>query len=141
MGVLIWLIVTVVLAGLELLAGEFTLLMLAGGAAAAAGVALFDVPLWAEVLTFAVSSVGLLVFLRPALRRRLNTPAALDTSPQSLVGQTAHVIDAIDGSGGQIRLDGSIWSARLLDPKDPVQAGDVVTVAAIEGPVAIVWKE
>lgn len=141
MGALIWFLGALVLAGLELLAGEFTLLMLATAALATAGVALGDVPLWVEVATFGVSSVLLLVFLKPVLKRHLHKPAALDTSPRALVGQSAEVLEPIDGDNGQVRLDGSIWSARSLDPATRFEAGEKVNVANFDGPTAIVWKE
>ncbi|WP_394280991.1 NfeD family protein [Corynebacterium sp.] len=141
MGPLIWLIATLVLAGLELAVGEFTLLMLAGGALAATGVALFGVPLWAEVLVFAAASAALIGFLRPYLKKRYHQPKVLDTSPQALVGKRAEVIEAIGPSGGQIRLDGTFWSAKSIDPQESIPVGESVVVAEIDGPTAIVWKD
>nr|WP_268914081.1 NfeD family protein [Corynebacterium uropygiale] len=137
---MIWFIVSIVLAGLELLAGEFTMLMLAGGALAAAGASAIGVPLWGAVAVFAVVAVGLIVFLRPVLRRRMSTPIALDTSPQALVGQTADVLEEV-GLSGQVRLDGSIWSARSLNPEHTFAPGEHVTVISIDESTAVVWKE
>lgn len=141
MGALIWFIGALILAGLELMAGEFTLLMLGTAALATAGVALFDVPLWIELATFAGSSALLLIFLRPVLKRRMAKPERLDTSPRALVGQVAEVLETIDRNGGQVRLDGSIWTARSLDPEITFPEGDTVHVANFDGPTAIVWKE
>ncbi|WP_080794888.1 NfeD family protein [Corynebacterium pacaense] len=141
MGAIIWFIGALVLAGLELAAGEFTLLMLAGAALATAGVSAIGVPVWAEFLTFALSSVALLLFLRPALKRRLHKPAVLDTSPQALLGSTAIVLERIDEQGGQIRMDGSIWSARSLDPSHAFDEGERVHVISIDGATAVVWKQ
>lgn len=141
MGAIIWFIVALVLGGLELLVGEFTLLMLAGGALAGAGVALTGAPLWASTVAFALVSVGLLVFLRPALKKRLHKPMLLDTSPKALIGNQAEVIEPVDGGTGQIRLDGSIWSARSMDPSHTFTVGERVTVVSIDGSTAVVWKE
>lgn len=141
MGALIWFLGALILAGLELLVGEFTLLMLATAALATAGVALVDVPLWVEAATFGVSSVLLLVFLKPVLKRHLTKPGVLDTSQRALVGHTAEVLEAIDAHSGQVRLDGSIWSARSLDPSTRFEEGEQVNVASFDGPTAIVWKE
>lgn len=141
MGAIIWFIAALVLAGLELAVGEMTLLMLAGGALAAAGVSLAGAPLWGSVLAFAIASFGLLVFLRPVLRRRLQSPKALDTSVQALVGTSAEVISPVHGHTGQVRLDGSIWSARPLDPSSTFAEGEHVTVIDIDGTTAVVWKE
>lgn len=123
------------------MAGEFTLLMLGTAALATAGVALFDVPLWVELATFGGASALLLVFLRPVLKKRMSTPHRLDASPRALVGETAQVLEKIDRHGGQVRLEGSVWSARSLDPDVTFEEGDVVHVANIDGPTAIVWKE
>jgi membrane protein implicated in regulation of membrane protease activity len=138
---IVWFIAALVLAGLELAVGEFTLLMLAGAALAAAGVSLAGAPLWGSVVAFAVAAFALLVFLKPFLRRRMAAPKALDTSPQALVGSTAVVIEAIEAHGGQVRLDGSIWSARSLDPTHTFAEGERVSVISIDGATAVVWKE
>lgn len=136
-----WIIAAFLLACVELLAGEFTFLMLAGGALAGSVAAFNGLPLWAVVAIFAVVSVGLIVFLRPALRRWVSSPMALDTSPQALVGTTARVVESVTGHEGQIRLDGSLWSARSMDRASVYEAGSEVTVASIDGATAIVWKE
>lgn len=140
-GAIIWFIGSLVLAGLELAVGEFTLLMLAGAALATAGVSLAGVPVWAEFATFAVSAFALLFFLKPALQRRLNKPAALDTSVRSLVGKQAVVLEDVTGASGQIRLDGSIWSARSMDPAHTFTEGQHVSVVRIDGATAVVWAE
>ena len=141
MGPLVWFAAAAVLALLELAVGEMTMLMIAAGALTTAGVALFGVPLGAEVAVFAGSGLAFWLFLRPYLRRRLDSPMAYDETPRALVGSRAEVVEAITPAGGQVRFDGSIWSARSLDPGVTYEAGDVVTVSAIDGPVAVVWKD
>ena len=66
---LIWLIAALALAGAEALTGDLFLLMLGGGALAAAGSSLIFDELWVHGAVFAVVSVLLLVLVRPALRR------------------------------------------------------------------------
>ncbi|MFP7365747.1 NfeD family protein [Corynebacterium callunae] len=141
MGAIIWFIGALVLAGLELAVGEFTLLMLGAAALLTAGVSLAGVPIWAELLSFALFSGALLFFLRPALKRRLHKPAALDTSIKALIGHSAEVLEDITTTQGQIKLDGSIWSARSLDPAHTFEAGDIVNVVSFDGATAVVWKE
>ncbi|MBC3185543.1 NfeD family protein [Corynebacterium sp. zg-331] len=142
MEIIAWFIAALALAGLELAVGEFTLLMLSGGALAASGIALIGAPLWGQVLAFALVSLGLLFFVKPLLRRRMQVPLTLDTSADALVGHTAEVIETVHASaGGQVRLDGSIWSATSDDPHASYSEGEHVTVMRIDGPTAIVWKE
>nr|WP_234040096.1 NfeD family protein [Corynebacterium pygosceleis] len=138
---MVWLIAAVLLAALELLAGDFTLLLLGGAALTAAGVGVLDVPLWVEIGTFALSSLGLLVFVRPVLRRRSQPTGLLDTSPRALIGASATVVEDVDGTAGQIRLEGDIWTARSLDPSHRFTEGEQVNVVTIDGAVAVVWKE
>lgn len=141
MGAIVWFIAAAILAGLELAAGEFTFLMLAAGALTAAGVSLAGIPLWAEVAVFVASSAAFWFFLRPYLHKQFHKPGAYDDSPRALVGARAEVLEDITPHGGQVRLDGGIWSARSLDPYETIPAGAHVTVSDIDGPVAVVWKE
>ena len=141
MGAFVWFAAAGLLAACELTVGEMTLLMLAAGALTTAGVALFGVPAGVEVGVFAASSAAFWFFLRPYLRKRIEKPMVYDESPRALVGSRAEVVEDITPSGGQVRFDGSLWSARALDPGETIPAGEYVTVSAIDGPVAVVWKE
>lgn len=141
MGALLWFIAALVLACAELLIGDFTLLMLAGGGVAAAGISLLGAPIGVSVATFAVVSVGVLFFLRPMVRKRLLQSPTLDTSVRALVGTDAPVLENIQSTGGQIKLDGSIWSARSLDPSQTFVVGDTVKVVDIDGATAIVIRK
>ncbi|MGV0836943.1 NfeD family protein [Mycolicibacterium thermoresistibile] len=139
---LIWLIFALLLAGAEALTGDLFLLMLSGGALAAAGTSwLFGWPIWADGVVFLGASVLLLVLVRPALRRRF----ALGTGPspepvRALEGKQALVLDQVTRHGGQIRLDGEVWTARPMNADDVYEAGDQVTVVEIDGATALVWK-
>lgn len=140
MSAFIWFIIAVVLVGLELAVGEFTLLMLAGGALLASGGALLGLSASGEILVFIFASVVLWLFLRPALHKRIAKPGLLEDAQTALVGKAADVIEEIDRSQGQIMLDGSVWSARSIDPDEKIPVGQTVVVSAIDGPIAIVWK-
>ena len=141
MGALVWFAAAAVMACLELAVGEMTLLMLAAGALTTSAVALAGVPAGVEVAVFAASSAAFWFFLRPYLRRRLDSPMVYDETPRALVGSRAQVVEDITPAGGQVRFDGSLWSARALDPAEVIPAGSTVTVSDIDGPVAVVWKD
>jgi membrane protein implicated in regulation of membrane protease activity len=138
---LIWLIVALGLAAAEVLTGDLFLLMLGGGALAAAGTNwLFDWPIWADGAVFLVVSVLLLVLVRPALRRRL-TPAPTETTGiKALEGKSALVLDRVARHEGQVKLDGEVWTARPFNVDDVYEPGDLVTVMHIDGATAVVWK-
>ena len=138
---LIWLIAALALAGAEVLTGDLFLLMLGGGALAAAGSSLLlDWPIWADGVVFAVVSVLLLAVVRPTLRRRLTSGDGLPEPAKALEGKSALVLDRITRHEGQVKLDGEVWTARPLDDNDVYEPGDHVTVMHIDGATAVVWK-
>jgi membrane protein implicated in regulation of membrane protease activity len=138
---LIWLVFAVGLAAAEALTGDMFLLMLSGGALAAAGSSwLPGVPLWADGLVFLVVSVLLLVAVRPVLRRRLTVGAGLPEPVKALEGKHALVLDRVDRHRGQVKLDGEVWTARTFNEDDVYEPGDQVTVMHIDGATAVVWQ-
>ena len=138
---LIWLIAALALAGAEVLTGDLFLLMLGGGALAAAGSSwLLDWPIWADGVVFGVVSILLLVLVRPTLRRRLTSGDGLPEPAKALEGKSALVLDRIARHEGQVKLDGEVWTARPFDDNDVYEPGDHVTVMRIDGATAVVWK-
>ena len=137
----IWLIVALGLAGTEALTGDMSLLMLGGGALAAAGSSwLLDLPIWGDGAVFLVVSVLLLTLVRPELRRRLTPPKSLPMGIEALEGKSALVLDRVARDEGQVKLDGQIWTARPLNEGDEFEPGEQVTVMHIDGATAVVWK-
>jgi membrane protein implicated in regulation of membrane protease activity len=97
----IWLIVGVVLALAELFTLDFVLIMLAGGAFAAALAGLVDASVPIQVVVFgAVSALGLLA-LRPTIKRHLHRgadPAVMGVA--AIEGAEATVIEQVaEGRG------------------------------------------
>jgi membrane protein implicated in regulation of membrane protease activity len=138
----IWLIFALVLAGAEALTGDMSLLMLSGGALAAAGSTwLLDWPVWADAAVFVVVSVLLLVLVRPALRRRLTPAKGLPTGIEALEGKSALVLDRVARDEGQVKLDGQVWTARPLNDNEVYEPGERVTVMQINGATAVVFKD
>ena len=138
---LIWLIAALALAGAEALTGDLFLLMLSGGALAAAGFSwLLDWPVWAGGVVFLVVSVLLLAGVRPALRRRMQAGAGLPEPAKALEGKNALVLDRIARHEGQVKLDGEVWTARPYNENDVFEPGDHVTVVHIDGATAVVAK-
>jgi len=97
-------------------------------------------PLWADGAAFLVVSVLLLVLVRPALRRRLNHDRGLPEPARALEGKSAVVLEPVSADGGQVKLDGEVWTARPFNAADAYEPGDRVTVMRIDGATAVVWK-
>ena len=137
----VWLIFALGLAGAEALTGDMFLLMLGGGALAAAAASwLTSWPIWTDGGVFLVVSVLLLAVVRPALRRRLTPAKVLPTGIQALEGKSALVLDRVARDEGQVKLDGQIWTARPFNDSDVYQPGELVTVMHIDGATAVVWR-
>jgi membrane protein implicated in regulation of membrane protease activity len=138
---LIWLLFALGLAAAEALTGDMFLLMLSGGALAAAGADwLLGLPLWADGLVFLVVSLLLLAGVRPMLRRKLTAGKGLPEPVKALEGKHALVLDRVDQHRGQVKLDGEVWTARTYTEDDVYQPGEQVTVMHIDGATAVVWR-
>jgi membrane protein implicated in regulation of membrane protease activity len=138
---LIWVIVAFGLAGAEALTGDMFMLMLGGGALAAAGSSwLLGLPIWTDGAVFLVVSVLLLVLVRPVLRRRLTPAKGLPTGIKALEGKSALVLDRVAHDEGQVKVDGQVWTARPMNEGDVFEPGERVTVMHIDGATAVVWK-
>lgn len=140
MAALIWLIGGIVLVAAEVLSGDFFLLMLGVGALAGA----FSEGLFGNTLislgVFALSSISLVTFARPWLKAKFHGPIVPD-NVRALIGGKATVVSTVDDAGGQVKLNGEVWSARAFDDKQVLEPGTSVTVMEISGATAIVWAE
>ncbi|MCV7379981.1 hypothetical protein BST11_21725 [Mycobacterium alsense] len=137
----IWLIFALVLAGAEALTGDMSLLMLSGGALAAAGSTwLLGWPVWANAAVFVAVSILLLIGVRPALRRRIAPAKGLPMGVAALEGKSALVLDRVARDEGQVKLDGQVWTARPFNDNDVYEPGERVTVMQIDGATAVVFK-
>jgi membrane protein implicated in regulation of membrane protease activity len=137
---IIWLIAAVALAVGEILNLSFYLFPFAIGAAAAAAVSLAGGSTAVSFAVFAVLTAVSFAVVRPIARRHLRTPPQLRTGTAALVGRTAVVLEPIDadGTGGSVRLEGEVWTARAYDEDRAVPSGARVTVLEIRGATALV---
>jgi membrane protein implicated in regulation of membrane protease activity len=138
---LVWLIVAGVFAGGEALTGTFVLLMMSGGAIGGVVTAALGGPLLAQVMVAVVVTLGLVWLVRPVAIRHLNPGPAAITGSDALVGREAVVLQHVTRDGGRVRLNGAEWSARAQDPRQELPAGTRVSVIAIDGATAVVWKD
>lgn len=103
--------------------GAFIVAILVGAGA--------SMPLWSQLLIFAISSVVLLIFVRPIIVRKLglNKVVVVDT----FVGERATALDDIAVAGnGKVELRGSTWSARNVGAT-PLNRGQECIVDRIDG--------
>jgi membrane protein implicated in regulation of membrane protease activity len=128
-----WILLGLVLLGLELLIGTLYLVF-PGVAALAIGLLAFvDAgSAWVEWLFFTVLSLGTMMLFRRPLLGRLK----LDGDPgdlDALVGETAILVEPLPPDGiGKAAMRGSSWNVRNAGA-EPLAAGQRVRVERVQG--------
>lgn len=136
---LIWLLLGAVLVGAEFVSGELFLVMLGGGALAAAGGAALGLPLLPSAGLFAIVSVLLLLAVRPAAKRKLQERmGSLERHQDRFVGASAKVVQRVDGTSGQVRIRRELWSARSMDGEEVLEKGSTAIVLQVTGAAVLV---
>lgn len=135
----IWLIIAVVLLIVEIVTLDLVLIMLSGGAIAAAIAAGLGVEsVLVQVLIWAAVSILLLVFVRKwalaTLHRRKDNR---ETNSAGYVGQPGVSLTAVDAINGRIKFNGEVWSARTASGETIGEGADVVVIS-IDGATAVV---
>lgn len=138
---LVWLIIAGGLAAAEATNFALVLIMVAGGAGAAAVAAALGAPVLAQVLVAIAGTLALLWLVRPVAVRHLSPDPRTLTGTDALVGREALVLQKVSENEGRVRLNGAEWSARAIDSTQQLPAGTVVSVVAIDGATAVVWKD
>jgi membrane protein implicated in regulation of membrane protease activity len=141
MDSIVWVVLAAVLGVAEIFTLTAALGLLAAAALAAAGAAALGLGPFAQFAVFAAVSIGLLVGVRPLVKRQLRPRYG----PQhrfgvaALVGRQARVVQEVTGHDGRVRIGGEEWSARAYDETLVIPAGTTVDVIEIEGATALVY--
>lgn len=134
----LWLVASGGLAISEMLTLDMMLLMLAGGALAGVGVALFFPALvWLQVLVAVVVAVVLLALLRPQILKRLHRGVSYRSTFDQLLGSSGRAVTAITAGDGEVNVNGETWSARAYDGEG-IAAGVEVEVIEVVGLTVLV---
>jgi inner membrane protein len=130
-----WLLLGLVLLGLELTTpGGLYLLFFGAGAIVVGLLSAFGPvqPLWVQVLLFSVLSLVALGLFRRSLLVRLR-PGGPERTVDDMVGETALVLEDLPVDGvGKVELRGSTWHARNVG-KINLTAGQSCAVERVEG--------
>jgi membrane protein implicated in regulation of membrane protease activity len=136
----LWLALAVGLGLLELLSLDLVLLMLAGGAVVGMVVALVGGPDWLQVLAAVATSVAALGVLRPGVVKRLHAGPTLVQGHEALIGKEGLVVEQVSSQGGQVRINGELWTARPYDDALVIEPGAKVDILQIKGATAMVHE-
>lgn len=135
---IVWFILLVVFLLVE--ANTVTLVSgwFAAGAIAAMIASLLGAPFWLQGVLFLVVAIGLLLALRPLLRKHIK-PKLVKTNVDSVIGSTGIVTARVDNihAAGQVKLGAMEWTARSSSG-DILEEGTLVRVDKIEGVKAFV---
>lgn len=103
------------------------------GAAVAIIASLLGAPFWLQSALFLVVAIGLLLALRPLLRKHIK-PRLVKTNVDSVIGSTGIVTARIDNihAAGQVKLGAMEWTARSTAGQI-LEEGTLVRVDRIEG--------
>lgn len=96
---------------------------------------------WLQIFWFVIVSVATLVLTRPLVKRYVDSRSVATNADRS-IGRAAVVTERIDNlaATGAVKLDGVVWTARSTDDAVVIEAGERVTVRAIEGVKLIVER-
>ena len=137
--ILIWFIVILVAAFIEINTMDLTSVWFSIGALIAFVLALLAQPPVLQVLAFVIVSVILLVSVRPIAKNYFRTNL-VNTNADRLVGRVAICTKEIRaGERGEVKIDGQFWTA-VTSGDDSVLADEKVEILAIEGVKLIVVK-
>ena len=134
----IWMVAAAALAAGEIFTLGFFLGPIALAAVLAAVVAALGASIELQLVAFVLGSLASLALIRPIVRSHVRTPAALKSGTAALVGESAVVLERVDGDGGRVRIGGEVWSARSYDGGQAIEPGARVTVLEIKGATALV---
>lgn len=134
-----WLILFILLLGIEILTLGLTTIWFAGGALLAFFISLFGGSLVLQATFFIGGSLILLVFTRPLASKYLNR-RTVKTNVESLAGRDCVVQETIDNfrAEGSVAVDGVVWTARSREEDRRIPEGTVVTILEVQGVKLIV---
>ena len=133
LAVIVWLVLLVVFLIVEASTVTVVSLWFAAGALAALLASLLGAAPWLQILLFLAVSAGLLIALRPLVRRFIH-PKLTATNVDSVIGTMGVVTASVDNVSavGQVKLGAMEWSARSTSGA-PIPQGTLVKVDRIEG--------
>lgn len=133
-----WLAVIIVAAVVEALTAQLVSIWFVAGGIASLIAYICGAPIWVQLVLFIVVTALALLVTRPFVRKLMHFKKE-DTNSGRYIGKTGIVIIEINNTlaQGQVKVMGSIWSARSTDGS-VIPEGTEVLIHEIEGVKLIV---
>lgn len=137
----IWLILSGIFLITEIFTVSFFFLWPGIGAFLALIVCLLGFDFNAQVFIFTLSSILLIIFTKPLVKKLFKTNNNVVMNNKSIIGKSGKVLKTINNltSSGQVKIGGEIWTARSQN-NDVIEVGSTVKVDEISGVKLIVEK-
>lgn len=137
----VWLIIFAAMVGIELLTLGLTTIWFAGGAIVSLVVSAAGAGVNVQIILFIVVSMILLILVRPWAQKHFNHDR-IRTNAQSLIGQSAVVIEEINNmkAQGRVLVRGQEWSARNAAGDEIISKDTQVRIKEISGVKLMVEK-
>ncbi|MFF5790785.1 NfeD family protein [Paeniglutamicibacter sp. NPDC012692] len=136
----VWLALFLLLAIIEMISLDLYFIMLGVGALGGVAVALVGGETWLQVVVFCITSLAMIILVRPiALRHLRKDPEALRTNVDRLIGEDALVLEPTNRMNGRAKIGGETWSVRT-DDEVALQPGTYGSVVRIEGATAYITR-
>ncbi len=131
---LFWIAIAVIAVVLESCTTQLISIWFALSAVVTAVVAVFTDNLIIQLTVFVIVAVLCLVLTRPLARHLKNKGGEVPTNCDRYIGKVGEVIVDINNNDatGQVKVEGSIWSAKSTT-NDILPTGTLVSINAIEG--------
>lgn len=136
---IMWIVIAVIAAIIEGCTTQLVSLWFAIGAVVTAVVSVFTGNILLQLAVFVVVSTVCIIATRPLAKKLRNSTGDIPTNCDRYLGKIAEVIVDINNTEavGQIKVEGSVWSARS-STGEPLPVGTRVVVNNIEGVKMIV---
>lgn len=144
LAALLWIALAVVLAIAEAFTGTLVLIMFAAGGIAAAVAAGLGASVAVQAVIFVAVSGLSLVALRPIIKKHM-LPAVAGADQtigvKALEGAAGVALEQITQDSGLARVEGELWTARVFDATQVIEAGERIRVIEVRGTTALVWRD
>lgn len=128
-----WAVAAMVCLIMEMSSGDLYITCFGIGALVAMVASMLSLPLWAQVIVFAVFSVLSIYFLRPRLVALMrNGKHERLSNADAIIGRVGEVSETIKAGGyGRVKLDGDDWKAQAETAND-IPRGSKVRIVGRE---------
>ena len=130
--IIIWFVLIIIAALIEMNTMVLTSIWFSVGALLAFILAIASAPIWLQLVVFIGVSLLLILSVRPIAKNYLRTNV-INTNTDRLVGKVAVCTKYIPaGERGEVKIDGKFWLA-ITTSEDDIEIDEKVEVLAIEG--------